>query len=140
MTRRVVATAAFCAAILFADASAEVFDLVAVMASAMSDDNVTAFAKTLSDQMPGRTRLIDNVRAMLEQADVKTSIEKISDEGDDQRRTLVLDWSLAMQRKGNDLRIENRREAVTLTLVREGKKWKVTSLSPDTFFAPPNFQ
>jgi hypothetical protein len=125
---------------LSADSSAEVFDLVASMAAGLSEDNGAGFAAALSESMPGRDALIASVRASIVQADLGSAVERIQEDGDDSKRTLVLDWSLELKRKGPDLQIERRREAITLTFEREGKKWKVTSLSPASFFAPPNFR
>lgn len=140
MTRRALAALMFAALCAFADSSADVFRVVADMASGLSEDHLPAFSNALSASMPERQKLIDDVRATLDQADVKTSIERISDEGDDQKRTLVLDWQTSFHRKGPDLRIMERHEAVTLIFAREGKRWKVISVSPLSFFTPPNFQ
>lgn len=140
MMRRAVAVLVVAAALLLADVSTEVFDVVASMAAALSDENPAAFASTLSTGIPNRDRLLDHVKAMIAQADVRSSLDRISEEGDDRKYTLVLDWTLALQRKGPDMQIETRHEAVTLTFVRDDRKWKVASISPESFFAPPNFR
>ena len=139
MIRRALLLSCFALAAFGADTAAGAVDVVANMAAALSDGNVAPFSSALSRQMPDRDRVLDNVRAMVAQADVKSSVEPLSNEGDEQKRTLVLDWALAMQRKGPDLRIVNRQQDLKLTLQREGKKWKVTAIEPATFFEPPNF-
>jgi hypothetical protein len=125
---------------LCAGADNDVFDLFASMALGLAEDNVPAFVAGLSASMPGRARLIDDVRATVAQAEVTSEIATLRDEGNDARRTVVLDWSVALKRRGGDLRIERRRESVTCTVVREGGKWRVASLEPAGFFAPPNFR
>jgi hypothetical protein len=137
---RGLALAVMAIGMVLADASSDVFDLVASMAAGLSDDNAAAFANALSVELPNRDRLIGNVNAMLAQAEVVSAIDRISDDGDDSKRTLVLDWSLQLKRKGPDLQIIRRREAVTVSAVREGKKWKVVALSPESFFGPPEFR
>lgn len=141
MTRRAIAISLLAAGLALADASADAFDAIASMAAGLSADNAAAFLKAVDPHMAGRERLAADVRGLLEQAEVTCAISKLEDEGDDARRTLVLDWSLDLKRKGgDDLRIERRRQAVRMTLARSGKKWLVTSLEPASFFAPPDFR
>ncbi len=128
------------AGLALADASTDVYNLVATMASALAEDNAADFANSLSKEMPGREAILKDVRALLAQANVASTVVPGQDAGDDSKRTLVVEWTLSMKRRGEEVRAEQRRAEVTLTAVREGKKWKVTSIEPASFFAPPDFR
>lgn len=140
MTRRAALALIVGATAALADSSADVLDVVAAMSSALSEDNVPGFMKRLESKLPGRAELESGLHAMVAQADVSCAIEPITDEGDDARRTLLLDWTLEMKRKGDALQVERRRESVKLAAVRSGKKWIVTGIEPASFFAPPKFK
>lgn len=128
------------AGLALADASQDVYNLVASMASALAEDNATDFANSLSKDMPGRDAVIKDVRAMLAQANTASTVVPGENEGDDSKRTIAVEWTLNMKRRGEDVRSDQRRAEVTITAVREGKKWKVTSIEPLSFFAPPDFR
>lgn len=130
---------------VWCDSAAEVLAVAESMASALAEDNPPAFEKSLSKELPGRDRLMTNVRAMLAEADAISSITVIESEGDDTARTLVLDWSLRLRQKSDGIQTQEiqsneRREPLTLKLVREGRKWRVVALSPMALFDPPDFR
>ena len=61
----------------------------------------------------------------------------VSDEGDDQKRSLELDWLLALNDKENpDIRKDTRRGVVKVSVERQGKRWKIVALNPVDFFRP----
>ena len=64
-------------------------------------------------------------------------LEIVSDQGDDVRRQLELDWFLQIRSKLATGPLERRRDKVTCRLERKKKRWKVVSLEPVKFFAPP---
>jgi hypothetical protein len=137
---RLVSIAFLAAGLALADAASESVDLLASMAAALSEDNVPAFMKAIDSHMEGRGQLQVQVTAMLAQADSSSQIEIIENEGDDRKRTLAVDWTMQLKRKGADLRIQNREQIVHCTVVKDGKKWRVTAIEPVSLFAPPNFQ
>ena len=66
---------------------------------------------------------------------VLSSIEIVTDkadpESDGQRHTMALDWVLNIDSE------RTRREVVKVTVEKQGKKWKFTSLDPIDLFRPP---
>jgi hypothetical protein len=52
----------------------------------------------------------------------------ITDEGDDQKRSLDLDWLLKIDTD------DPRRQIVKCQIEKQGKKWKIISLEPIEFF------
>ena len=61
----------------------------------------------------------------------------ISDEGDDQKRSLELDWLLSLDDKDNaGVQKETRRGVIKVRVERQGKRWKIAALEPVDFFRP----
>ena len=140
MISRLISVLAIASVIAQADAASEALDLFASMAAALSEDNVPGFIKSISARMDGRSQLEIAVKAMLAQAESSSQIDIVENEGDDRKRTVALDWSMQLKRRGLELRIDRREQIVRCTLVREGTKWRVTTLEPASFFDPPNFR
>jgi hypothetical protein len=133
---------AFCTlvcAVLHADTHADVVDLFASMTAALSADNAAQFMRGFDARMPDRDKLKDQIAAMLDQAEVASSVELLRDEGDDERRTVELDWYLELRSRSPEGPLLRRREVVRCGLQRENKRWRIVSLAPLDFLAAPRF-
>jgi hypothetical protein len=139
MTRRVFLFAGS-ALPLLADSTSDAWDVIAAMAAALAEDNPPGFMRPVDMKLPGYDTLSRDVQGMLAQSEAQSGINLISNEGDDFARTIVVEWELRLKRKGPDLRMDVRRQGVTLKLVRERKRWMVVSIDPISLFAPPNFR
>lgn len=125
---------------LAADAQQQVFDLFSRIASALSDDDPVMFIEAVDPDMPHFDDLRRDVVALTDLATLTNSIEVLSDTGDDTHRTEELDWYLEMMGKADPHPVERRRDVVKFRLERKGdkgKKWKIVSIEPVHFFAPP---
>ncbi len=120
------------------DSSAEVWDVVATMAAALAEPNDAAFMQPISKSFPQHGLVQRQVTALVQANDVVSSISLVSNEGDDQRRTIEVDWYLEIQPRAPGGSLNRRRENVKLSLTKTGKRWMITSLSPVEFFAIPN--
>ncbi len=142
MTRRELASLLAVSALpLKADSASDAWNVIAALASDLADDNVPGFLKPMDAAMPGLEKLHASLRAMIAESDVHSTIEPVSNEGDDNRRTLELDWTLHMRRKASDEpRVEVRQQLVTVVMRLQGKKWVILEFGPVEFFAPPNFR
>ena len=120
-------------AFLFAAPDQQVYDLMASVASALSDGNNIAFRDAFAE---GHETLLANVDALLARADVYSSIDFLKNEGDDKARTLELDWFLQIREKADNGALLRRRQIVTVKVEKRGKKWKIVSLAPQSLFAP----
>jgi hypothetical protein len=138
--RRVFIAAAAIAGLARGDAAAEVWELLVKMAAALAEDNASGFLDAIDPQMPGYDQLSEYVNGMIQQSEVRSIIEKISDSGDDRARSLQLDWFLQMKRRGAGDRTLERREIIRCDVALQGRRWRVTRLEPMQFFAPPEFQ
>ena len=111
-------------------------ETVAVLAGAMAENNAEKFLAYLSPEL--KTTLEADLRALLLRHEITSSISPLSNEGDDKKRSLELDWYVEIRARGNELAIERRRQNVRCVVEKNAKKrWVVTAVAPADFFAPP---
>jgi len=120
-----------------ADTHDDVVDLLASMSGALSEINVPQFMEAFDKNMPDYDQLKAGVTALVNQADVSSSVEPLNDDGDDASRTVELDWYLEIRSLLPDGPIIRRREIVRCRLRKEKKRWKIVALKPVEFFAAP---
>ena len=135
------------AAFAAADAHDDVIDVVTSMAGALSETgdravtrtaNVSKFMSVVSKDMPDRETLENNVTALVNNAEVSSSIEPLTEDGDEHARKIDLDWLLEIRSLEQDGPLVRRREIVHCELLKEKNHWKVVGLKPIDFFAPAN--
>jgi hypothetical protein len=138
MTRRALLLVPF-AVRLRADSAQQVWDLFASMASALSESNAIVFMNAFDPAMPGCEALRLNVTALLREAEVQSSIDLVEDEGDDSSRAVELDWLLHIVDRQDGAVAERRQERIKCRVRKSGKNWRIATLEPLQFFAPPRF-
>jgi hypothetical protein len=109
------------------------------MASALSEANAIVFLNAFDPAMPGYEALRASVTALLREAEVQSSIDLVAEEGDDSSRTVELDWLLHIVDRQDGAVAERRQERVKCRVEKSGRKWRIASLAPLQFFAPPRF-
>ena len=125
------------AATLLAETEQEVLDLFTALASALSEGNGLAFLDRVDHSMPDYEKLERSILALVTQNELVAAVDVIEDEGDDQTRAVQLDWLLQIRSREETGTLVRRREIVKCRLQRVKKKWKLASLDPIAFFAPP---
>ncbi len=123
--------------LVLADTRQELIDVFGAMASALSEGNPAVFLRAVDPSMPGYARFAGAVRALAAQNDVSSSIEIGKQEGDGRVQTVELDWLLEIRGKEQSHLFVRRQTTVKCRLERRGGKWRVVSLEPASFFAPP---
>jgi len=104
-------------------------DVFRELAEALANRDAEAFLDPFDPRMPGYDKLRDEIRELVGMAqEIGSTIDVITDEGDDQQRMLELDWLLKIDQG------EPRRQIVKCSLQKQGKKWKITALEPVAFF------
>lgn len=136
MTRRALIVA-FALSPLRADDAQQIWDLFTQLAAALSEGNADTFLRPFDRTMPGYEGLRTEIAALLAQSQVKSSIELLSEEGDDQARAVELDWFLEIVGQQDSPTVTRRRERIQCRVVKLRKKWRITALGPISFFAPP---
>src|SRR5580704_10454789 len=143
-TVRSIALLSIMAAFACADAHDDVIDVLTNMAGALSETgdravtrtaNVSKFMSAISNDMPDYDTLENNVTALVDSADVSSSILPLTEDGNDQMYKIDLDWLLEIRSLEPAGPLVRRREVVHCELRKEKKKWKVVALKPIEFFA-----
>ncbi|HUO30244.1 MAG TPA: hypothetical protein VMU80_13570 [Bryobacteraceae bacterium] len=120
-----------------ADPQQEIFDLFTKIAGALSDDDPEMFVEAVDPNMPHFIDFRNDIASLAAQASLTNSIEVLSDKGDNTHRTEELDWFLEIVNNAPSHTVERRRAVLKFGLERKGKKWKIVSIEPLHFFAPP---
>jgi hypothetical protein len=136
MTRRGLLVA-FAALPLCADEAQQVSNVLSGLATALSEGDAVAFMNAFDPSMPGYQELENNILGLFAQYQVSSSIDLVSDMGDEQMRTVEADWLLQIVEQQDTQAVTQRRELVRCQLVKRKKTWRIVSFTPMGFFAPP---
>jgi hypothetical protein len=110
------------------DAPKDVLDFIRTATEALANQDAGNFLSHFDPKMPGYAKFSDDVQALLARSEVSSTIEIVSDRGDNQKQTLVLDWLLQIDENAPSRRI------VKCALEKQGKKWKFVSFDPVNLF------
>lgn len=125
------------ACISYAKAPESVSSVIGSLGEELSSGNAPAFLTHFDRAMPGYDRLQADVYALVDQADIASSIEISKDEGDDQHRVVELDWEMEITGKSEAGEARVRHQEIHCRLERRDKGWKIVSFDPVDFFAVP---
>ena len=117
-----------------ADTHADVVDLFAQMAAALSDDNAAQFMKAFDRNMAGYGEMETQITALIADSEVASSVELLKDDGDDRKRDVELDWYLELRSRVRGGPFVQRRAVIHCQVEKQGKHWKITSMTPSGFF------
>jgi hypothetical protein len=118
-----------------ADTAADIQNVFSGAAEALINDDAAAFLEAFDRNMPDYAALRSNIEGLLAAYEVGSTIEVITDEGDDQKRTIDLDWLLITTEKfAINSTPQTRRAVIKCRLERQGRRWKITGLDPVDFF------
>jgi hypothetical protein len=90
--------------------------------------SAAAFLDKFDPAMSGYEQLRENVEDLISRSAVGSAVEFVTDEGDENKRTLDVDWTLEIEDR------QPRRQVLKCTIEHRGKTWKITSLAPVDFF------
>ena len=121
--------------VALADSTADVLNVFSAAAEALTNDDSSAFLDNFDRDMPEYAALRTNIEGLLAAYEIGSTIEVVTDEGDDEKRTVALDWLLVISEKNTvNGDQQTRRQIVKCTLARQGKQWRITSVAPVDFF------
>lgn len=139
------------AAFASADAHDDVMEVISSMAGSLTEvtdtrggvlrGNVPKFMDAISKDLPDYDTLKNNVTALVNTGEISSSIRPIAEDGNDQARTIDLDWAMEVRSLEQDGPIEQRRAVVHCELRKDQahknkSHWKIVALKPIDFFAP----
>lgn len=97
-------------------------------ADGLGHPDASPFLDKFDANMPGFADLRGDVETLVTRYEVGASIELLTDEGDDHKRSLQLDWIMEVPDQ------PTRRKLVKCTIEREKKDWKITHFEPIDLF------
>jgi len=110
----------------------EQMEVFRVVTEALANQDANAFLDQFDSKMPQYEKLRDQIQTLFGAAqEIGSTIDVITDEGDDHKRTFELDWLLKIDNA------QPRRQIVKCQVEKQGKKWKITALDPVEFFKAP---
>lgn len=99
------------------------------VSEALANRDAEAFLDQFDRKMPQYEKLRDEIQELFGLTqEIGSTIDVITDEGDDSKRMLQLDWLLKIDVQ------EPKRQIVKCQVEKQGKKWKITALEPVDFF------
>jgi murein L,D-transpeptidase YcbB/YkuD len=116
-----------------ADPAREAASVITELAAALTAGNASEFLRHFDPAIPEYDKLKANVTALTRQAETQSYVDVVSNQGDDQARTLVLTWELRVQRTGDATATVRPETRVTCKLRRQGKQWRIVSFTPLDF-------
>jgi hypothetical protein len=117
-----------------ADAAAQVYDMFAEMASALSAGNAGQFLSWFDRSLAGYEEFRRQINGLLRQAQVVSSIELLLNEGTDTARTVEADWTVRLKLLYDTEPVVERREIVKCVVRKSGRRWRVFSFEPRSLF------
>jgi hypothetical protein len=121
---------------LWADRAAEALATVNYIATALSDDNATDAMTPFDKSCPDYDKLSDYFTGLTDRALVTSQVRVLEEHDTDDATDLVVQWNLDLSNKGMAGITEDRTGELRVHLVKKKGKWKITSLSPISFFDP----
>jgi hypothetical protein len=87
--------------------------------------------------MAGYAQLEANLTALTSIWLVEPALQLMSNEGDDDRRSLEIDWTMTLTNPLDGGRSVRKEETVKCVVEKRGKRWLIVAFAPLEFLAPP---
>ena len=111
------------------------WNLLESAAAALSDGRSASFLSYFEKSMPGYEKVASGAAALVDEGEVQSSIDQLSNEGTDTTRTIVVDWTLQVVSEDTQMKRGGREQRVTCRLELQKKRWRLTSVEPVDFFS-----
>ncbi|MEP7353562.1 MAG: hypothetical protein ABI824_10065 [Acidobacteriota bacterium] len=126
-----VALLVLCAAgSLKAETPAAVLNVFRTAVESLASQDLNQFMGLFDRSMPGYEELRHHIGLRIGTEGLGSTIEVVTDEGDEAKRVMQLDWLLRPEHGSA------KRAVVKCTLEHKGKTWKIVALDPVAFFTP----
>ncbi len=96
----------------------------------LSNKDSRGFLNHFDPKMAAYETLHYEIEGLAARDAIVSTIEIVTDKGDNQRRTMDLDWILIVDSE------PSQRKIVKVAIERQGKQWKIIALDPVEFFKP----
>lgn len=111
-------------------------DLLAKAAGALSDGNGSRFLDYVDKRAPHYDDLAAEVLALTAQDDVAASLDVLSESGDDDQVTALVDWFVQITSRDGSEHVTRRRMRVKVSQIKTAKGWRIAEISPISILGP----
>jgi hypothetical protein len=118
-----------------ADAGEDAHAMIEGMHAALLEGKPDALRAFFDPKIPGFKKLSADIGALLKEALAPSSVEFVSNTGDERARDLEMDWRLEIRAYNQESSVE-RRARVKLRAEKQDGRWRIVSFAPMDFFAP----
>lgn len=126
-----------CAGLLLAaDPFEDAFSSVNAVADSLTQQNPADFLARFQLPEKDQSELRGNVTALIAQAEVSSSIEVITHEGDEQVQKLEVDWIVSIRSRVEGGASTQRREVARMELRKVKGHWVIVKFQPIPMFRP----
>jgi len=119
------------------DPAQQVWNALTGMASALASADAVTFLSYFDKRMQGYDDIRNRVGALVTQYDIHSGIDPIENTGNQESRTLKVNWSMHLISHSPLEQVVQRQMAVTIRFAREGRRWKVVGFEPASALALP---
>ena len=124
-------------ALLFSSTEDELREILAAMATDLSEGNISGFLNHVDKNLPARDEFRQQLVGMVQAADHNSSIQIQTASGTAEKQVAKVDWYLDFRSKGDSMIFHQQREVLTIEFTKRGKRWMITALEPRAFFTQP---
>ena len=96
--------------------------------------NPSWFFRSVDPSMPDLEKLREALTALLRRGEMESSLDMISNEGDDHTRNLEVDWSMQILNDQTQIATLQKEKRIQIQMSWNGKRWRIVSLNPLDFF------
>lgn len=113
----------------------DIRNVLASMATDLSAGNISGFLNLLAKDFPAPDELRQQLVGLTTTYDVNSSVQVQTATGTEEKQSAKVDWYLALRSRTDNAVAQQRREVLTIEFIKRNKRWRVTSISPISFFA-----
>ncbi len=93
------------------------------------------FFQSVDPAMPGIETLRAGLDGLLRRGDLESTLDLISNEGDDQVLKLDVDWDLQVDDPNTGIAAIHKERHIQVRMVWQGKRWRIAGIEPLDFFS-----
>lgn len=110
------------------------WNAVYAFAGALNDDAAPPTMEQFDPAMPNFSELKNGVMEMWNRYQIDSSLDLLSNEGDDTHRNLRIDWTLTLKNPQDPVDSTRREQTVNCRVERRKQAWRIVGFDPASFF------
>jgi hypothetical protein len=115
----------------------EAWDTLFAFAAALQNEDAAPRLEQFDRSMPGFEDLKTAITALWTQWQIEPALDLLSNEGDDEHRTLQISWALTLKNPQDPVDSVRHEDSIACRLEKQGKTWRIVGFSPANLFSLP---